>query len=75
MFLGVFASVLSYLPFAWWLTDLLSHFRLQYALFFAVMVLVLAMFRHWLWVIAGVLLLAGILQKHSSSSSQFPHTS
>ena len=57
MFLGVLACVLSYLPFDWWLTDLLSHFRLQYALFFAVMVLVLAMLRYWYWVIAGVLLL------------------
>jgi len=59
LFLAGLVSLFSYLPFDWWLIDLLTHFRLQYGLFFAFTALLLMLYQNWSWAI-GALLLFGL---------------
>lgn len=55
-FVAGLVSLFSYLPYEWWLSDLVSHFRLQYCLFFAAMALWFALFQSWSWAVAALLL-------------------
>ena len=56
LFVVGLVSLFSYLPFDWWLSDLATHFRLQYCLFFAAMALLLALFQSWWWAVTALFL-------------------